>query len=409
MANKKHQLFISSSMEEFKPERLRIKEALKDIFTTIVYEEDAGAKSQPFKKTYIELLDDCNLYIGIFGLNIGVDTENEFNHARKRGIPCHIYERSLRPEELRNQKLTDFLSGILKGGEKGGLSPARFKDVDHLIKKIKEDLGHWIVSPPSEEIIKKLPLDRKYFCNRIHQSGDFTEAIDEEKAFNFFIVPGDKKQSHLGLVTRFSIEYAGIIKKTITIEDMGSTMRIQRSILKQLFNKFDVRPLPVQFEDFSMNNLVENIMYNNYSRVFVLIRLDEDLLSNQQVLDAMRWFATDYCSSIGLTEGAPKFHFFLNIRYVTKAGSKSKSFQKKLNKFASYLPIKELNDVTSRDIEKWLDNHEFGKSETSKEGIIKKYFEKALYPMEDAQIQIVKLITDYNKNEPELKSIMEKN
>ncbi len=406
MATESYKIFLSSRMEEFQAERPRIKEALADFFYTFVYEEDAGAKDQSIRETYTEHLEASDLYIGLFGTGYGEYTIEEFEGARQRNIPCLIYEKKLEEGEVRDKKLSDFLESISNVEDPNGLSTYWFENSNDLIAGIKRDIARWIKSRDPKKASTKLDEETKYYCNRVDQSIDFISGDQNEK-FNFFMVEGDKKQSHASLVKRFSLDKTASddVKKTIFVNDRGTLARLKIFIQMELFAKFNIKPLP---KDLSLNSLAENILHDGYEKVFVVFRIEEEALSSENVVEVMRWFSKEYCDVNELPAGAPNFYFFLNVRYSTSDSAGRENLKKQLDKFDDYFKIQELTDVNTTDLGIWLEEHEVADNETLKEAIIQKYFKESNYPMELAEIQISKLIDHFNTNDQELMALINK-
>lgn len=94
MMLQKLSVFISSKMQELKDERLAIQTALADYdMHGWLWESDAGARPEPIRSTYLDMVEACDIYIGIFWLGYGQYTIEEYNHARKHQKPCLIYEK----------------------------------------------------------------------------------------------------------------------------------------------------------------------------------------------------------------------------------------------------------------------------------------------------------------------------
>ena len=387
-------------MREFRDERIAIKEALDKFFYTFVYEKDAGARSQSIHETYTQELTNCDLYIGVFGTGYGEYTIDEFESARKRKISCLIYEKELSEHETRDIELDNFLDHISSVTDKDGLSICRFESIDDLIQNIERDISRWIKSRDKSRTSFKLGMEKKYYCDRDNQSIDFRMADKEEK-FNFFIIDGARKQSHINLVKRFSLDKSGTdnVKKTIQIDDKGNIERLKIFIKLQLFEKFDINPIP---SELSLESLIENILHDGYEKVFIIFRIEENLLSNANVSEAIRWFSKDYCNENSLPDGSPDFYFFLIVRYNEIGSSKKPIIQRHLKKFNTYVKLDELDNVSTGHVKLWLEQNGIAESETAQDLIIDQYFEDNSYPMELAESKIAKLIFDYNNKNQEL-------
>src|SRR6476660_3778231 len=123
-------IFVSSRMRELAEERKRIKAALERIqIYAWIYEDDAGARPETIRETYLDELDKADLYLGLFWRDFGAYTIDEYEHAEKRGKDRLVYEKSFDVEGKRDPRLQEFLDRI--GGKvTAGVAPARFETVD---------------------------------------------------------------------------------------------------------------------------------------------------------------------------------------------------------------------------------------------------------------------------------------
>ena len=396
-------------MTGFEAQRKKIKDELDDFFSIFVYEEDVDSKSQSIRETYLAEVSKCDLYIGIFETAYAKGTIEEFEEARDLKKDCHIYEKELLPTEKRDKKLEEFLKEINKLDS--GFTPCRYTDIDDLIEKIKKSLVSWIKSRDSTALdtpkTPKLDINKKYFCNRFAQAAAFRE-FDKKEKFNFFIIDGARKQSHISLVKRFSIDKTASdhTKRPISIQDIGNINRLKIHIQTELFRKFNISPIP---NDLSIRSLVRSIKSHEYKKVFVIFRIEEDLLSNQNITETILWFARQYCDKDSLPSESPDFYFFLLIRYNETGTSQKKSIRKRLEKFKGYIKLDELHNVGYDDILGWIEDQGITDIETSQEDIVSAYFEQGYQPMEIAEIQMAKLISDYNNEDQTLLDLINKN
>lgn len=408
MATEKYRFFVSSRMEEFKKERLKIKRELNNFFSIFVYEEDAGARSHNIQETYTEELVNCDLYIGIFGVGYGKYTEDEFRSARAQKIDCLIYEKEKSENEVRDPELDRFLIEISGVENEYGLTSCRFKTIDDLLPKIERDVGRWVKSRDTvlQKTLEKPKLDltKKYYCDREVQANEF-QIADKNEKFNFFILDGAKKQSHTSLVRRFSLDKTARdnVKPPISLQDAVSLTHLQISIQRHLFQKFGISPLP---NDLSLNTLVKNIMHEMYQKVFIIFRIEDDLFTKKNILDAIRWFSNEYCDETSLPSGSPDFYFFLIIRYNKTGIWKRRQIRRQLKRFREYIKLVELDSVGPDHIQQWIEEQGIAETETSQELVVNHYFKESSYPMETAEMQLTKLIVDYNTENQELMDLL---
>jgi hypothetical protein len=109
-------LFVSSRMKELQAERQAIGKLFAaspplKYFIPWLWEEDAGARPEPIRSTYLKEVEDCDIYIGLFWLGYGPYTIEEFERARQLGKPCLIYQKDI-DAGGRDAELTAFLQRI---------------------------------------------------------------------------------------------------------------------------------------------------------------------------------------------------------------------------------------------------------------------------------------------------------
>lgn len=107
---KKYQVFISSTYEDLKEERVAITQCLLDNNCIPVGMEQFPASNMSQMEYIEKMLDDCDYYILIIGGRYGsLDddgvgyTEKEYNYAQQKGIPVMAFV-NLHPEKLPNEK-----------------------------------------------------------------------------------------------------------------------------------------------------------------------------------------------------------------------------------------------------------------------------------------------------------------
>ena len=136
------QVFVSSKMQELAPEREAIKSALRELhIDAFVFESDAGARPGTIRQTYLQELDDSDLYIGLFWNNYGEYTIDEFESARAANKDCLIYEKREAIQGVRDPALQTFLDRLEK--VETGLTMHRFHRLDELGAFVKEDVARW--------------------------------------------------------------------------------------------------------------------------------------------------------------------------------------------------------------------------------------------------------------------------
>jgi len=134
-------VFVSSKMQELAPERQALRAALDALKVDAwVFEQDAGARPVSIEKAFLEEVEAADLYIGLFWKGYGDYTIEEYEHARKLGKDCLIYEkRALNGQ--RDPRLQAFLDRI--GNVERGLTIKWFDDPLQLSEAIKDDVAKW--------------------------------------------------------------------------------------------------------------------------------------------------------------------------------------------------------------------------------------------------------------------------
>ncbi len=141
--------FISSVMRDFAPERLAAKEAITRLRHQPVMAEDFGAQPNSSQTACLEGVRSSDIYIGIYGERYGyvapgsglAATEEEFQEARRRGMPILCFEKKGPKEPSQNA----FLQKI-KAYETG-YAFAFFESPDELKMQIVQALNDLIGNP----------------------------------------------------------------------------------------------------------------------------------------------------------------------------------------------------------------------------------------------------------------------
>src|SRR5262245_28440399 len=135
-------VFVSSKMQELAPERQALKAALDALKVDAwVFEQDAGARPESIQKTFLKEVEEADLYIGLFWKGYGDYTIEEYEHARKLGKDCLIYEKRAALNGQRDPRLQAFLDRL--GNVETGLTIKWFDDPLQLSEAIKDDVAKW--------------------------------------------------------------------------------------------------------------------------------------------------------------------------------------------------------------------------------------------------------------------------
>jgi hypothetical protein len=117
-----HRIFISSVMRDFAAERAAAKDAVTRLRQQPVMAEDFGAQPISSQTACLEGVRSSHIYIGIFGPRYGyvapssgrAATEEEFNEARRCGLPILCFEKKGSkepPQELFLQRIKAYETG----------------------------------------------------------------------------------------------------------------------------------------------------------------------------------------------------------------------------------------------------------------------------------------------------------
>lgn len=176
MGNRRLQAFISSRMTELAPERDLVKKSLDELEVDAwVFEDAAGARPKTIQETYLEEVENADIYIGIFWKGYGEYTIEEFEHAQKSEKPCLIYEKREQLDE-RDEKLKDFLDSL--SDVESGLTIQWFNGVDEIGEYVRRDVAAWLTEEAREhktlkEQIEQLPLLPKIIWKSLKENRAF--------------------------------------------------------------------------------------------------------------------------------------------------------------------------------------------------------------------------------------------
>lgn len=134
-------MFISSTIDELKDERLIVKECVKQFGFEPAMFEEWGARSSGLRQTYIDDAMNSDLYVGIFNKEYSAPTIEEYETARAHNIDIMIYVKKLAVGR-REKKLQSFIKSISEPDE--GHVLCYFDDIMDLKAKVKSDLTYWI-------------------------------------------------------------------------------------------------------------------------------------------------------------------------------------------------------------------------------------------------------------------------
>jgi tetratricopeptide (TPR) repeat protein len=144
--------FVSSRMQELAAERTIIKAALgQQLVDTFEFEADAGARPETIQQTYLNEIEEADLYIGIFWKGYGPYTIEEYDHACRHGKSCLVYEKRSALED-RDPRLQDFLNRISR--VESGLTVRWFETPEQLGEFVRQDVAAWQASLVRKEAVR---------------------------------------------------------------------------------------------------------------------------------------------------------------------------------------------------------------------------------------------------------------
>jgi hypothetical protein len=128
-------------MKELEKERKIVQAVLSDDHTMYgwLWEYDAGARPTPTRETFLQEVAKCDIYLGLFWLNYGPYTIEEYEYARTCNKPCLVYKKQVDTEK-RDPQLTDFLKKIEDVNNPKGLTVRWFTTNEQLEKYVREDV-----------------------------------------------------------------------------------------------------------------------------------------------------------------------------------------------------------------------------------------------------------------------------
>ena len=134
-------LFTSSKMTELADERRAVQAVLSRLpnFCCWLWEDNAGARPEPIRSTYLAEVEACDVYIGLFWKEYGPYTIEEFNHARLHRKPCLIYEKHIDVGQ-RSPYLAEFLESIQHMEDPDTLTVCQFTTPEALAERVKNDV-----------------------------------------------------------------------------------------------------------------------------------------------------------------------------------------------------------------------------------------------------------------------------
>ncbi|MBV8630428.1 MAG: tetratricopeptide repeat protein [Silvibacterium sp.] len=141
------ELFISSKMQELRPEREAIFECIRGLdygdikLRAWVFEQAAPASGRSIREIYLNALQNSALYIGILWNEYGEWTVDELEKASDWGIERHVYVKDV-DSDKRDPRLKVLLDKY--GPVPAGITAKWFKTAEELTAAVTQSIETWI-------------------------------------------------------------------------------------------------------------------------------------------------------------------------------------------------------------------------------------------------------------------------
>ncbi|MBN1422560.1 MAG: DUF4062 domain-containing protein, partial [Planctomycetes bacterium] len=173
-------VFISSTMGELQEERRAVKDALTVFDSRLrawLWEDDAPAQDRSIRRVYLEEIERCSVYLGLFWLKYGEYTIEEFRRATACRKPRLIFVKDV-DAERRDPRLVELLEEI--SAVDSGLTPEWFTDrrslTPRLLRAVREQSDRMFPDwrPPP------LPAHDPLFAGRDREIAELQERMEGE-------------------------------------------------------------------------------------------------------------------------------------------------------------------------------------------------------------------------------------
>ncbi len=161
-------IFISSAQKELATERRALKQyiqgdALLRRFFNVFLFEDLPASDRRADDVYLDQVDPCSIYLGLFGNEYGFEdsaavspTEREFDRATGQGKTRLIY---IYGQDDKNRR-PKMLALVRKAGAQ--LIRCRFSDIPELTGAVSESLAHPPKGSQRAQTHQAAPLPKRW-------------------------------------------------------------------------------------------------------------------------------------------------------------------------------------------------------------------------------------------------------
>ena len=146
---RRKQIFISSVQHEFAHARDKLASLINNdpywsqFFFAFIFENLPASQRSP-SDIYLEEIDRCSIYLGIFGLRYGrlnengiSATEQEFDYAIEIGRDPLIFVKNLTPRAHRANRMQALIR------KANAYTYTTFRNTDHLCSEVQRSLLYW--------------------------------------------------------------------------------------------------------------------------------------------------------------------------------------------------------------------------------------------------------------------------
>lgn len=143
-------IFVSSPQTEFKRYRkelcyfIRTDPYLGEYFNVFLFENLPANERNP-QNNYLNKVEECSIYIGLFGKTYGIEndnglsaTEHEYNYATELEKDRLIYLKKLTRKTVQEPKMTNLINRARQDVTYG-----TFRTINDLKFEIMKSLMHW--------------------------------------------------------------------------------------------------------------------------------------------------------------------------------------------------------------------------------------------------------------------------
>ena len=272
----------------------------------------------------------------------------------------------------------------------------------------------------------KFNTHHQFTANRTKQDGDFIKYIyqkaETSEKLHFFYLHGGDLQEHKGLYKRFVNKLAGrdtdfktdykasdiIVKDfdAIRFPNYTEEETLKIGIASSLMDSLNIpeRDMAKVLDKNLAYALAESPDLENlttHDKVCFFLSISESNWNAQLTPDITRWFITHFCQK-GFPENAPHFYFFFAVEYDEDNETIKEELSTALDKADFTVALPELEMVSKKDIQAWLDHYDdFWPRRSDRKKTFKKHFEEEgeeMY-MDDVQFLLLKIINEINNAE----------